>query len=544
MVVGLVASLRLYQQSRQNSELFLERTNTVKEVLLLLERTERLKNLLRKTIYDRAEAVDSALAFTSLDKVQVDSILQRLHHIVLYDDQRQRVDTIQSLINDNFALLLKPHYDVSHYKGVSAVLSRARTYAESRLLQQQQSYQHYQSKVTLWVNAILITSFCLFVVATCSSIFERIAKSKLKYLHESILTSSSNGVCLFELDAKKVVEPKLVFSNMGAVVRHNNGSESIVNLSNIVYSNHTLLDAVKLAFVGGKTIVREYEYKEIVSPVWLIITMNRIGERNVVMNYQDITPLKQYETELRARVNELESVNKDLEQFAHATSHDLKEPFRKIRVMGDLVIKGYNVDNHPKYIEAMVKAATKGSELVEQILNYSKVQFDKSELTLVDLNLIVHQVKEDLELAIMEKDADVQTDSLPTIKANRVQMTQLFLNLIGNALKFSATGRKPQVIVRCLEVSGSDIPGMNPDMRYFAISIHDNGIGFDQAYAEKIFHAFERLNNKEKYAGFGLGLSLCKRIVLNHGGAIRAKSRIGEGSTFTIYLPHFVESIQ
>jgi light-regulated signal transduction histidine kinase (bacteriophytochrome) len=230
----------------------------------------------------------------------------------------------------------------------------------------------------------------------------------------------------------------------------------------------------------------------------------------------------------------LENVNRDLEQFAHATSHDLREPFRKIQVMADLVRQNPETPKIGRFIETILRASAKGTQLVQQILNYSKVRFDKSELTSVDLSGVLSEIVEDYELIIEEKKAVVSIGQLPVIQANRIQMVQLFGNLIGNSLKFSAPERNPEISVEYSET----MQGLNGSAsKFFVVKVIDNGIGFEQTYHQQIFTAFQRLNNYDDFPGFGLGLSLCKKIVMNHGGRIEAASTPGEGSVFIVYLP-------
>jgi signal transduction histidine kinase len=543
VILGLGVSLFLYNKSKKDSERFIERVNTVNKVLLLLERTEKLKNILRKTAYEESNQRDPDYVFNDAHKNQLDSSLEVLHKIVLYDDQRLRIDTIRDLINSNYQILMDSTLKrdgMRYYKGTSAVISRAQHYAETRLKQQMSAFIMHENRVSLWLRAILLLSVALFAVGAFSTVHENILKRNLKSLHESILINASIGISVFEVEKRSNDELNfnLIFSNYGAVViRHDHDAEVVISLATLPFNNPEIMERVKIVLATGKNVTKEIHHEIDGNLYWFLINLSRVSLRTVAFYYQDITRIKSYEKELKHKVVELESVNKDLEQFAHATSHDLREPFRKIQVMADMINNNLHKENHARYLDAIVRASLKGSQLVEQILNYSKVQFDKSEQEPVDLNRVVAQVVDDFDLLMLEKNASITFSNLPTVVGNRVQMIQLFSNLISNAFKFSFKERNPVVDISCKEISGNGVDGLNPYQNYFLIIVHDNGIGFDKNYEQKIFNAFERLHNYADFPGFGLGLSLCKKIVMNHGGTIHATSVPGDGSEFMVYLP-------
>jgi signal transduction histidine kinase len=541
-VIGLSLSIVLHNNSKTESIQLLERTNTVKEILFLLERTEKLKNILRKTVFDNANAVDTALVFSAADKSEVDSILNRLRTIALYIDQRQRIDTIKYLINHNFSLLLETQPDPRNYKTVTDVIAREQEFAQRRLQEQVDAFAENERLVGRWNLSILLTSGALFIIGVWSLMSEDVARRQLRIFHESILQGASIGICVVGMKKTKRGSewhweaPDIKYSNFGALSRYRSGeSEVLVDLTPLL-QQADLIESAKLVIVTGKSVVKETSIEQNHRRYWFITNLSRVSDTDVAFYYQDITPLKQYESELRSKISEMEIVNKDLEQFAHATSHDLREPFRKIHVMADLIKKSPGNPNISRYLDSILRASMKGSLLVEQILNYSKTQFDQSELSVVDLNRVVDQVREDLEMVIVEKEAMLEYSGLPILTANEVQMTQLFTNLISNALKFSSPQRNPLIRIDCREVSGAGFPGLHAALDYYLITIEDNGIGFDEKNAQRIFVAFERLHHYEDFPGFGLGLSLCKKIVVNHGGMITATSVPGSGSKFFIYL--------
>lgn len=228
----------------------------------------------------------------------------------------------------------------------------------------------------------------------------------------------------------------------------------------------------------------------------------------------------------------LKSSNRELEQFAYIASHDLQEPLRKIKIFGDLLSTNYgNVldTNGRDYLQRMTNAATRMENFINDLLQYSRVTRGKP-FTQVDLNIILNEVLVDLEMRINETKADIKTENLPVIEAEPLQMRQLFLNIIGNAIKYHRPDVPPVITITSELIHEDNHP-------FCEINIIDNGIGFDNQYAEKIFGLFQRLQGRGKYDGTGIGLPICKKIVEQHNGFIRASSRENEGSVFCITMP-------
>ncbi|GAB3319641.1 hypothetical protein GCM10027299_12330 [Larkinella ripae] len=234
--------------------------------------------------------------------------------------------------------------------------------------------------------------------------------------------------------------------------------------------------------------------------------------------------------------------NLDLEQFAYIASHDLQEPLRKVQQFGDLLKSQYQTQlgEGIGYLERMQVAASRMSLLIRDLLSFSRISTQREVNAWVNLDQVVKNVLTDLELVIGETNADVVIDALPTIRGDAVQLGQLFQNLLSNALKFHRKETTPLIQIRCQVVPGTQLPfGINPTRmaaNYFQIDVADNGIGFDQKYTRRIFQVFQRLHGKTEYAGTGVGLAICQKVVENHGGAITATSEPGQGATFTVYL--------
>lgn len=235
---------------------------------------------------------------------------------------------------------------------------------------------------------------------------------------------------------------------------------------------------------------------------------------------------RQYET--RDLLEQLTKSNAALHDFASIASHDLKEPLRMVTAYLQLLArqyKGARDERADEYISFAVSGANRMRTLIEALLGYSKLGTEKAELSLVDCNEVVGEVLSNLEVAIKESSAAFEIERLPTVMGDRNQLTQLFQNLIANALKFKAA-EPPRI-----KISARD------EGAKWELSVRDNGIGFPMADAEKIFAMFRRLNNHDEYEGAGIGLSVCSSIVQRHGGKIWATSSPGHGAVFSFTLP-------
>jgi two-component system sensor kinase FixL len=253
----------------------------------------------------------------------------------------------------------------------------------------------------------------------------------------------------------------------------------------------------------------------------------------------DITERQQQLEKLRAYAQRLESSNRELQDFAFVASHDLQEPLRKVQAFGDRL-----KDNEAKrlsergrdYIERMQRAAARMQILINDLLTLSRVTTKGRPFERVDLEQVAHEVMEDLEARIQDVGGRIDLGALPILKADPLQMRQLLQNLMANALKFHRPDIAPQVRIASELVNTTT----NAPAQY-RITIEDNGIGFDNQYADRIFTPFERLHSRQEYEGTGMGLALCRKIVERHGGTISAAGRPGEGTIFTITLPANIE---
>lgn len=243
--------------------------------------------------------------------------------------------------------------------------------------------------------------------------------------------------------------------------------------------------------------------------------------------------------ELREKNMQLEQSNHELQQFAAVASHDLKEPLRKIQMFSNIIVERNLSDDEQlnSYIQKIGASCERMTRLINDLLMYSRLSKEDT-FEHVNLAKVVNEVLSDLELTIAEKNAKITVENLPVINAVPGQMRQIFQNIISNSLKFTTPDIKPAISISAETVtsyqSGSDLLDKGP---YCKISISDNGIGFDEAFLDKIFVIFQRLTTKEKHEGTGIGLAIAKKIVDKHKGTITASSKQNEGATFVIVLP-------
>jgi PAS domain S-box-containing protein len=261
-----------------------------------------------------------------------------------------------------------------------------------------------------------------------------------------------------------------------------------------------------------------------------LVTHGENVPRVILLAIEDVTERRLTERRLAAQRLELQRSNDALNEFAFVASHDLHEPLRKISSFGERLATslGSRLDEKSShYLERMLDASGRMRMLISDLLAYSQIATSAEPFVATDLAAVARGVVSDLETAVGEAGGRLEVGNLPMIDADPLQMRQLLQNLLGNALKFRRKDVEP--LVRLAATISSD--------RICTITVTDNGIGFKQEHDEKIFRMFERLNARTQYAGSGIGLAICRKIVERHGGTIAATSIAGTGTTFSIKLP-------
>lgn len=272
------------------------------------------------------------------------------------------------------------------------------------------------------------------------------------------------------------------------------------------------------------------------------------GEIAFVAFIRDISIQKNTQRELENKTRllelkneELKQINNELESFNYAASHDLQEPLRKMQVHTSRIME-WNNDLPPQVlsdIERIGRSSARMQQLLEALLEFSQNTQRSQNTEPVNIQLLIEEIKSNFITEIEEKDVSINIGELPVLQVVRFQFLQVFLNLFTNAIKYHQPGVPPVINIEYQPAHIKDviINTHLPDQKFICISISDNGIGFQQEYADKIFDLFTRLHHRNEYSGTGIGLATCKKIIQNHNGIIKASSIAGKGSVFYIYLP-------
>lgn len=264
------------------------------------------------------------------------------------------------------------------------------------------------------------------------------------------------------------------------------------------------------------------------------------GQTACLASLRDITHRKQTEKELKELAIALQQSNRELREFAQIASHDLQEPLRKIQAFGERLKSRYGDALNGEgrdYLDRMQSGAQRMQNLINGLLTFSRVTTGGRRFMPTNLNEVLKDVLSDLEVRIEQSEGRVEAEELPVINADPIQMHQLLLNVIGNALKFHRPDVPPLVRVYSQHLHERRQRGDGPFGELCQLMVEDNGIGFDEQYVNSIFNVFQRLHTRRQYEGTGLGLAVCRKIAERHGGSITARSVPHQGATFIITLP-------
>lgn len=301
-----------------------------------------------------------------------------------------------------------------------------------------------------------------------------------------------------------------------------------------------ILRVEDLPFIYFRIIQKDGTIKHIKGYGKLLISKD--GEKRIVGNITDITDEIERFLEIEERNLELERNNKELSDFNYVASHDLQEPLRKIQTFISR-LEGKEAANFSssgsKYLESINVAAARMRMLIDDLLQFSRTNKPDEVFIETNLNELLENAKQVVAETILDKQATIKSATLPTVSVIPFQIQQLFLNLLSNSLKYSKNDIAPIITIAYLKVNSEEEENLLKAVKgtYHKITFSDNGIGFDQQYANQIFELFNRLHNKQEYSGTGVGLSICKKITDNHHGFIFAQGKPNVGAIFTVYLP-------
>lgn len=367
----------------------------------------------------------------------------------------------------------------------------------------------------------------------------------------SVLTSSLDGIVVYSAvrDARgTIVDFECVLVNPQGETLLKISAEEMVGTKLLEllpeHADQGLFDAYVNVVRTGEPYESELRLADTEGgTTWCQVMAVKI-EDGIAVTFRDISERREAAQAMSVANEKLEQRNRALRDFAYIASHDLQEPLRKISAFSNLVVEDYGdkVDDTGKhYLDRMQDAAQRMSQLISDLLVYSRITTQARPFKPVDLNKIVENVLNDLSMRIEDVEGTVEVGDLATIEADSTQMRQLLQNLIGNALKFHRPDVPPKITVDATMVDRDTLNGGPPvaasSNTLCRLRITDNGIGFEAKYVDRIFTPFQRLHGRGSYEGTGMGLAICRRIVERHGGSIGVESVPDEGSTFTVWLP-------
>jgi light-regulated signal transduction histidine kinase (bacteriophytochrome) len=301
------------------------------------------------------------------------------------------------------------------------------------------------------------------------------------------------------------------------------------------------------AKVKGKAMHEGWRVRKDMTMFWGSVVITALhDDDNTIIGFskvtRDLTERKLAEEKMKDYARELEFQNQELQQFAFAAAHDMKEPLRKIQLYTTSILNnlsGQIPEKERDYLARSAEAVSRMQRLIDDILTYSRTSVGNEAMELVDLQQLLTEVRGSYLESMSETKAVIEFHQLPTVPGIPFQLRQLFDNIIGNALKYRHPDRTPHVTLTCEKIASPFFTGdrQNTSRNVYKISVKDNGIGFEQKYAEKIFEMFNRLHTRYNYPGTGIGLALCRKIVQNHKGNLTATGTPNQGATFHIFLP-------
>jgi len=506
--------------------------------------------------YENSAAKDLyAIYKTDLEKIEVN--LSQLRNSIRDNTQQAGiVDSIQTVVKKQLPRLRQKNMVEIIAAGETARfedLKKAHQLIDKGLLielkllnERRIELARFNSLNNTFTVLLAILAMVIITVTFFNQFFLSKKSQWLEGFLESILNTSQNGIlhCKAVRAGSVINDFKITYANpatgqlLGAEPKKLIG-KSWKNMEGL--RDAALFDAFTKVLTERTPLQMEYLQVIAATERWYAVSVAKLDD-GVTVAFHEITAVKNYHQDLKQNIAALEQSNKELEEYAYAASHDLQEPLRKIRTFSAILqdTQKFRLDEKGKeQLSKVLQSAERMALLIKDLLSFSSLQ-QKDEFVPTDLTEILENVMQDLDLMVNQKGAIITHDPLPELHAIPVQMNQLFYNLISNSLKFSRPDLPLRLDISCRVVTADDVkdvPGLRVGIHYYEITFSDNGIGFNPDYATQVFGLFKRLNDKNMYAGSGIGLALCKKVVINHGGVIIANGKEGLGAQFYIYFP-------
>jgi len=523
---------------------------------------ERLSNHFKSAqIYSLQYEIQSGQELYLLYKAEAEGVLKEAERLkVLIKDnpeQRRRLDSIDTWIEKHMDLLLEKNLAEIINSGEANRLNEIYIIHlgineaiahELNVLAVKSADLKRSTKLTSLLTVLFsIVAAALIAWAFVSNLFLARKREWLEGFLQSVLNTTQNGIVTYKAirNDEQLVDFEIEFTN--PAIRKLLNVEPHLMTGKRLKDTHTYRQDPsilgKYIDVVEKDTMQEFEiyYDHNQQQRWFYVMLSKRGE-GVTATFHDISELKLYEEELKDYIKQLEYSNKELEQYAYAASHDLQEPLRKIRTFGNFLEESQmdRLDEKGKgYLQKITKSAERMSVLISDILTFSSLKKEAAFIE-TDLDEVLRNVIQDLELLIGQTETIITIDPMPRIQAVPMQMNQLFYNLINNAVKFKHPDRKPEIRISSQLVEKRELTQfkmLRPQLSYIRITCTDNGLGFEQRMSEQIFGLFKRLGDRQSFPGSGIGLALCRKVVLNHHGYIYAQGEENKGATFHIILP-------
>ena len=426
---------------------------------------------------------------------------------------------------------------------------------EDKLLKSRTEVKDRQAKQTpalallISLASVIIISIA-FLKTRQESILRQVSNEALKIKNDDLMQQQDFVDAVFDasVDIMSVMDTNLRYTrfNKAGEKAYNKTRQELIGKSFVDLYPHIVKNGLhsdlKKALAGEIIHQPEYYSSETKNyyELFLIPLKTRLGQvDSILIIAHDITFIVSSKQELLHKNQQLELTNQELASFSYIASHDLKEPLRKIQVFSKRIMEIAKLsEKEQDYFKRITNASERMQNLIESLLHFSQVNNMQLNFESCNLNDILDNARSYIEETILDKEAIIHAEPLPTIQGFPVQLEQLFTNLLDNAIKYCKAGVQPIVTITSLIVNGNKInaPFANQHKIYYHLAFADNGIGFDQEFEHKIFEIFQRLHGKNEYAGTGIGLAICKKIVANHNGFITAQGSVGDGATFHVYL--------